>query len=251
MSDIAWSVDGAIKRVRLCRPEKRNALTAEMIEDLTVAFETAPADAERVTVLEAEGPSFCAGFDMRSRDATPGGARPLEHLLQAIEAYPLPVVAVVQGPAITGGALLALHCDIVIADEAAPVGMSSAQVGLAPSWLFARKVLEAAGPVMARKLLLVGDPLPATTLHELGIVAYVAPATELRGLAETVVDRLAANAPLSMRAIKQTLIRGMSFRDRIEHADVDDLLGVVHSSEDAREGTAARLERRTPLFRGL
>lgn len=250
MSLIAWSVEGAVKRVRLCRPDKRNALTAEMIENLAVAFETEPTADERVAVLEAEGPSFCAGFDMRSRDATPGGARPLERLLQAIECYPLPVVAVVQGPAITGGALLALHCDVVVADEAAPFGMSSAQVGLAPSWHFARKVLEAAGPVLARKLLLVGDPIPAAALHELGIVAYVAPADELPLTAEAVVDRLAANAPLSMRAIKQTLLRAMSFRDGIAHDDIDELLGVVRSSEDAREGTSARLERRTPTFRG-
>lgn len=250
MTLIACNAEGAVKRVRLCRPEKRNALTAEMIELLTAAFEEAPSEAERVVVLEAEGPSFCAGFDMRSRDATPGGARPLERLLQAIESYPLPVVAVVQGPAITGGALLALHCDLVVADAAAPFGMSSAQVGLAPSWHFARKVLEAAGPVIARKLLLVGDPMPAAVLHELGIVAYVAPADALPAEVDRVVERLAANAPLSMRAIKQTLVRAMSFRDGIGHDDIDAILGVVRSSADAKEGTAARLERRSPQFTG-
>lgn len=250
MSLIASHVDGAVKRVRLCRPDKRNALTAEMIADLTVAFTAEPTADERVAVLEAEGPSFCAGFDMRSRDATPGGAQPLERLLQAIETYPLPVVAVVQGPAITGGALLALHCDLVVADETAPFGMSSAQVGLAPSWLFAKKILEAAGPVLARKLLLVGDPVSAVTLRDLGIVGYVAPAGELAATAEGVIGRLAANAPLSMRAIKQTLVRAMSFRDGIAHEDIDGLLGVVRSSQDALEGTAARLERRPPVFRG-
>lgn len=250
MSLIRVTTDGPVRRVRLCRGDKRNALTADMIDDLNAALEQTPGEDERVLVIEAEGTAFCAGFDMRTRDASPGGARPLEQLLAAIEAYPLPVVAVVQGPAITGGALLALHCDIVIASAEAPFGMSSAQVGLAPSWLFARKIIEAAGPVLARKLLLVGDPLRARQLHALGIIAYVAAPTELQAAAEQVIARLVANAPLSMRAIKQTMVRAMTFRDAIAHDDIDDLLGRVRSSEDAREGTAARLDRRTPTFRG-
>ena len=78
------------------------------------------------------------------------GASPIEAMLHAIEVYPLPVVAVVQGDAIAGGNELALHCDLVVASKAARFGMSLAQIGLAPSWFLAKKLLEVAGPVTTR-----------------------------------------------------------------------------------------------------
>lgn len=252
MAKVDVRIDGPVKTVTLNRPEKRNALDAEMLDQLAAAFADEPAPGLRVAVIRAEGPVFCAGLDLRERSATgpATGARPIEEVLHRIEHYPLPVVAVVQGDAIAGGNELALHCDIVVAAEPARFGMSLAQIGLAPTWFLAKKLLEVAGPVAAREILLLGDPLPARRMYELGIITRVAPREELDTVAATIVDRLAANAPLSLRAIKALLVREMAFRDQIPHEDVDALVEAARRSADAREGIAARLERRTPAFRG-
>lgn len=241
-----------VKTVTLNRPEKRNALNAAMLAGIEAAFTGDPADEERVVVIRATGPVFCAGLDLRERGGRidQGSASSIESVLGAIESYPLPVVAVVQGDAIAGGNELALHCDFVVASSAARFGMSLAQIGLAPSWFLAKKLLEVAGPVAAREMLLLGDPLTAERMHRLGIIARVAPPDALDAEAEAIIERLAANAPLSLRAMKQLLVREMAFRDGIAHADVDELVAQARASADAREGIAALFERRPPHFRG-
>lgn len=242
--------EGPVRTVTLNRPEKRNALNGEMLEALTAAFRVTPAATERVTVIRANGPVFCSGLDLRERSGTLGGESPIEGMLEAIEQYLLPVVGVVQGDAIAGGNELAMHCDLVVASSTARFGMSLAQIGLAPSWFLAKKLLEVAGPVAAREILLLGDPMPAERMHALGIISRVAPPEELEDAAQQVIDRLAANAPFSLRAMKALLVREMAFRDGIAHEDVDALVAAARTSADAREGIAARLEKRIPLFRG-
>ena len=252
MTKVLVSSDGAVRTVTLNRPEKRNALDGDMLDALAEAFAVTPPPEERVTVIRANGPVFCAGLDLRERlgDGPRRGASPIEAMLRKIELYPLPVVGVVQGDAIAGGNELALHCDLVVASTAARFGMSLAQVGLAPSWFLAKKLLEVCGPVTAREVLLLGDPLPAARMHALGVISRLAPPEGLEAAAQAVIDRLAANAPLSLRAMKALLVREMEFRDGIEHHDVDALVAGAQTSQDAREGIAARLEKRTTRFTG-
>jgi enoyl-CoA hydratase/carnithine racemase len=243
---------GPVRTVTLNRPEKRNALDAELLAGLLQAFKTPPSPEERVLVVRAAGTVFCAGLDLRER-VTGGpiaGESPIEAVLHAIENYPLPVVAVVQGDAIAGGNELALHCDFVVASTAASFGMSLAQIGLAPTWFLAKKLLEVAGPVAAREILLLGDPLPAARMAALGVIARAVPPPELEDAALAIISRLAANAPRSLRAMKALLVREMAFRDGIAHADVDALVDAARTSADAREGIAARLEKRPPRFTG-
>jgi enoyl-CoA hydratase/carnithine racemase len=250
MDKIKVTTDGPVRLVMMARSEKRNALDGEMLEQLRQAFAAPPAASERVTVIRAEGPVFCAGLDLRERDGERVGSAAIEAMLHAIELYPLPVVAVVQGDAIAGGNELALHCDFVVASEAARFGMSLARIGLAPSWFLAKKLLEVAGPVGAREMLLLGELLPARRMAELGLIFKAVPAEALDAAAEGVISRLAANAPLSLKAMKALLVRAMSFRDGIAHADVDALVGEAGRSADAREGIAAMLEHRAPRFEG-
>jgi enoyl-CoA hydratase/carnithine racemase len=250
MEKIKVSPNGPVRLVTLARGEKRNALDGEMLDQLREAFVATPPASERVTVIRAEGPVFCAGLDLRERDGGRVGSAAIEAMLHAIELYPLPVVAVVQGDAIAGGNELALHCDFVVASETARFGMSLARIGLAPSWFLAKKLLEVAGPVGAREMLLLGELLPARRMAELGLIYRAVPAESLNGAADTVISRLAANAPLSLRAMKALLVRAMSFRDGIAHTDVDAMVAEAGRSADAREGIAAMLERRTPRFEG-
>jgi enoyl-CoA hydratase/carnithine racemase len=128
--------------------------------------------------------------------------------------------------------------------------MSLAQLGIAPSWFLAKKLLEVAGPVGAREILLLGDPLSAVHMHRLGMIARVAPPEQLEQTAQALVDRLVANAPLSLKAIKATLVREMAFREGIAHDDIDALVAAARQSQDAKEGMKARMERRPANFRG-
>lgn len=239
---------GAVRRVLLNRPEKRNAINPEMIRLLHDAFSKPPEPGERVVLLEAAGPSFCAGLDLRERDGRAEGIKPFEEMLHAVEMYPLPVVAAVQGAAIAGGNELALHCDLVVASTAAKFGMSPAQIGLAPSWFLCKKLQEVAGPVATRRILFLGDPLSAQEIFDLGIISHLAEPDDFKATVDKVVDRLERNAPLSLKALKAVLVRQMTFRDAIPHEDLDQMLGRVRESEDAKEGIAAFLEKRRPNF---
>lgn len=252
MATIRVDQAGPVRTVTLTRGDKRNALNMEMLDALLQAFSAPPAPADRVTVIRAEGPVFCSGMDLRERLEKPAnpGESPIEVVLRAIETYPLPVVAVVQGDAIAGGNELALHCDFVVAASTARFGMSLAQIGLAPTWFLTKKLMEIAGPVWAREMLLLGDPLPAERMHALNLIARVAPPEQLEAAAAKIIDRLAANAPLSLRAMKAMMVRQMAFRDGTYHEDVTALVEAARRSSDSREGIQARLEKRKPAFRG-
>ncbi len=250
MDKIRVTVADGVRTVTLARADKRNALDAEMLDALTETFCRAPAADERLTVIRADGTVFCSGLDLRVRSAGTVGAASIETMLHALETYPLPVVGVVQGDAIAGGNELALHCDFVVAAETARFGMSLAKIGLAPTWFLAKKIVEIAGPVGAREILLLGDLLSAVRMHDLGLIARVAPPEKLEAAAQQIIARLAANAPLSLRAMKALLVRAMTFRDALPHADVDALVRAASESGDAREGIAALLEKRPARFTG-
>lgn len=243
---------GAVRVVTLNRPEKRNALNAPMMEQLQELFTSEPPPAERLTVIRAEGKSFCAGVDLKERDTNgmAGSASAIEEMLHSVAMYPLPVVAVVHGDAIAGGNELALHCDLVVAADTARFGMSLAQIGLAPTWFLANKIMEVGGPVFSREMLLIGDPVSSTRMAELGMILRSVPAADLDTEAQKLIDRLAANAPLSLRAMKAVLTRQMQFRGGIAHDDVDALVEAARQSGDAKRGIAARLAGGTATFEG-
>jgi len=249
MDELGFAISGAIRTITLARPAKRNALNNAMLAALEESFAGEPGAAERVGVLRAEGPVFCSGIDLGERPAE-GGGTTIARALATIERWPLPVVAVVQGDAIAGGAELALHCDLVVASAEARIGMSLAQIGLAAPWPLAVKLLDTAGPALARELLLLGEPIPASRLAALGVIARAVPPDELERAATSVIERLAANAPLALRAMKATLLRAMELRETMVHDHMDELVAAAGASADAREGIRARLAREPARFSG-
>ena len=158
---------GAVRTVTLARPEKRNAINAEMMAAIRAAFEEKPDPEERVTVLRSEGAVFCSGLQLSSGGVDPQEAINIEGLFTAVQHYPLPVVAVVQGAAIAGGCELALHCDFIVAVENARFSMPLPRLGVTTTWFLTKKIMETAGPFVAREFLLLGDPMPASRLHDL------------------------------------------------------------------------------------
>jgi enoyl-CoA hydratase/carnithine racemase len=252
MSKVIVEKNGPVRTVWMSRPEKKNALDSEMLSEMIEALQAPVAAEDRVVVIRGKGDVFCAGLDMaeRSKTAGAGKATGIEIMLRAIELCPVPVVAIVQGDAIAGGNELALHCDLVVASQKARFGMSLAQVGLAPNWFLGKKLMEVLGPVTTREMLLLGEPLPSTKLHALGLIARCVPADELEAEAERVISRIAANAPLSLKAMKALTVRQLEFRDGLKHDDVDKLVTAAMQSQDAQEGMKARLEKRTAKFQG-
>jgi enoyl-CoA hydratase/carnithine racemase len=225
-------------------------MDAELLDGLVQAFPPDPDKNERVAVLRANGPAFCSGMDLNQRKESLGKPTTIVDSLRAVENYPLPVVAVVHGHALAGGNELALHCDFVVASSAANFGMPLAQIGLAPNWFLTKKLMEKAGPVASREILLLGDPLPAQKLLDMGIISRVAPPDQLEEEAQKIIRRLAANAPLSMRAMKRTLVAQTAFWHDMEHADIDAEVARISTSADTREGIEARLQKRQAEFRG-
>ena len=250
MGKVLVDVDGPVRTVTLNRPEKRNALDTETLDGMIAAFPNEPGSEERVAVIRANGPSFCSGMDLSAKVAGLGQPTSIETMLRRIETYPLPVVAIVHGPTIAGGNELALHCDFVVASTSAIFGMSLSQIGLAPTWFLAKKLMEVAGPVAAREILLLGEPLPSKRLYDLGIITRIAEPDSLQDAAQAIIDRLAANAPLSLKNMKAMLVRQMAFRDTTQYDDLNSEVKKISASSDAMEGIQARLERRQPLFRG-
>jgi len=252
MSRVRVETDGPVKTITLNRPEKRNAMDLEMLDALYVAFTTEPGPNDRVIVVRGEGPSFCAGIDLAERQSKPstGSESPVERVFHAMEMHPLPIVAVVNGAAIAGGCEMALHCEFVVAAKTAQFGMSLAQIGLAPTWFLTKKLMEVAGLVSTREILLLGDPMPATWMADRGIICLAVPDEQLDREAGKIIDRLAANAPLSLRAMKALIVRELAFRNGIEHGDIDAMVRAARGSDDAKEGIAARLGKRIPVFKG-
>jgi len=252
MGKIVVDKSGPVKTIWMNRPEKRNAIDGEMMTAMIETMQAPVAPEDRVIVVRSKGDVFCSGLDMaeRAKSAGSGKASGIEVLLRAIELCPVPVVAVVQGDAIAGGNELAMHCDLVVASAKARFGMSLAQVGLCPNWFLTKKLMEVLGPVTTREMLLLGDPLPSTKLHALGLIARCVPADQLEAEAANVIDRLAANAPLSLKAMKALTVRQLEFRDTLQHDDVDALVRAAMQSQDAQEGIKARLEKRPAKFTG-
>jgi enoyl-CoA hydratase/carnithine racemase len=242
---------GAVREIVLNRPDKRNALSPAMFDALIEAFEVeAPAE-ERVTVVRGEGRVFCAGVDLAERieNGWPQQS-PLVRLCELMRNYPLPILAAMQGDAIAGGAMLLLHCDLIVAAEGARLGMPLAQLGIAPPWIMTRRTVDRAGPALSRDMLLLGHPISAHRLYEHNVVNALVPRHAFDAEVDRVIDQLVVNAPLSLRAVKGALTSINELGVNDGHAYEESLVRAALDSQDAREGMRARLEHRRPTFTG-
>ena len=251
MSYLRIEHPGAVRTITMARPEKRNAINPEMMRELYEVFSLAPPDEERITVLRGEGAVFCAGLQLSTSGVDPREAIAIEQMFEAVQNYPLPVLAVVQGAAIAGGCELSLHCDFIVAADDAPFAMPLAQLGVSTTWFLTKKLIEMAGPATTREFLLLGEPMPGARLHELGIVTRSVPRAELDAAAQVIIDRVAANAPMSLRTMKKLIIKQMAYLFDADHRELDSEVAEVYASEDAVEGVAARVEKRKATFKGV
>ncbi len=253
--EVLCSVAGGVASVTLNRPTKRNALNRALLARLDARLDRLESDRDvRVIVLRGAGPAFCAGMDLdelsRLQDADDDPEAPVVATLQRIERSRHPTIAVVHGDAFAGGCELALHCDLRLAADGARFAMPLPRLGLVVPFPLGQKLVEVVGAAMTRWILLTGRPVSARRAWEIGMVHEVVPAADLERVAGDLARGIAEAAPLALAGMKQTVLRAVSARERVEHADLDALASRARRSRDAREGVRAMLEKRKPLFQG-
>ena len=244
-----------VARLTILNEAKRNALDHAILD--AIAATVGRLDA-RCLLLTAEGKVFSAGYDIGSlpRDEFAAAAEglvahPFHAAIEALEAYRYPVVAALNGHAIGGGLELALSCDLVVASEAAVVGMPPARLGLIYSHTGLRKFVDAIGLPRTRELFLVGRNIPAARALEWGLVAEVVAPGELseRGLA--LAEEVAGLAPLAQEGNKRVLRELVRAEGALDAEVEQELIALRQScfeSDDFFEGVRAFAEKRPPRW---
>jgi enoyl-CoA hydratase/carnithine racemase len=253
--DLVRDRRGPVLVARLNRPDARNALTLDMVRGIGAAIVDAEADPEiRAVVLTGTGErAFCAGMDLRAFAA--GEQRPLgdddpsRGFTRLIEGEAtVPVVGAANGTAVAGGFELLLACDVIVASSEAKFGLPEVKRGLFPAgggiFLGARVALG-----VALEMTLTGDAISCERAFDLGLVNDVVPPDEVTGKALAVAERIAANGPLGVAAVKELVRMGVSDPKRA-HERLHEWRDVVFNSEDAKEGAMAFVEKRTPFWQG-
>lgn len=241
--------------ITLNRPEKLNALSRELLVDLREVLESASRDPEvRVIVITGAGKAFCAGADVveftkslvEIREFIDLGRRVFDFL----ESLEKPVIAVVHGFALGGGFELALACDLIIAAEGSQLGSPEINLGIIPGWGGTQKLLITMGPYKAREIIMLGDRISAEEALKLGIVNRVVPADKVVEEALLIAKKLAEKSPLALSAAKSVLNKSLRIMMSIGLEIERDTFIATASSEDAKEGIKAFLEKRKPQWRG-
>ncbi len=253
---ITYATGGGIARITLNRPDRLNAISPELLQDLDRACDAVEADAAvRVVTLTAAGRTFCAGADLRAvRELSPdpqrwGAFMGLWHrVFDRIEALPLPVIAGVHGLALAGGLELLLVADLVVADEGARLGDQHANFGLVAGGGGSQRLPRLIGARRAKELMLLGGWLSAAEALAWGMVNRIVPAGAVAKAVEEMAGTLAAGSGSANRTVK-TLVNRAFDTDLAEGLELERRLVAQHMrSADAAEGLRAFAEKRKPVF---
>jgi enoyl-CoA hydratase/carnithine racemase len=242
-------------RITLNRPERRNALSLALMEQLTSALEDVGSNPEvRAIVIEGAGAAFSAGHDlgeMVGRDA--GFYDRLFHvctvMMETIHRVPQPVIAKVHGIATAAGCQLVASCDLAIATEATRFATPGVKIGLFCSTPMV-PVSRAVGRKRALELLLTGEPIDAATARDWGLVNRVVPADELEDAVSVLVETIAASSPLTVRIGKQAFYEQLELDEHRAYELTQRVMAANAQAGDAQEGMSAFLEKRPPTWAG-
>ncbi len=248
--------EGDIATLTLDRPEKRNAISPEMIRELGAALDEAQSSRARAVILTGAGKAFCAGMDLnylkefstQSPQQVVEDARRIAGMFRRLWSFPKPLVAAVNGAAIAGGTGLATLCDFTLAAPEATFGYTEVRIGFLPA-IVSSFLVRQVGEKRARDLLLSGRLIDAAEAREMGLVNEVVPLKKLLERARELASELAALSPTALAQTKQLLIQfGEAELDRELELAIQ-ASARVRSTADFREGIAAFLEKRKPHWR--
>jgi len=256
-STLTMEHDGELATITLNRPDKRNAISAQMIEDLLSALDEAEHGAARVVIITGAGKAFCAGMDLdglRSLAANSPGqnvedSRRMAKMFHRIYAFPKPIISVVNGAAIAGGCGIATLADFTLAVPEAKFGYAEVRIGFIPA-LVSVFLLRQIGEKHARDLLLSGRIIDAAEAFRLGLVSEMVPTGRLMERAREVAASLLASSPTSLVRTKRLLLQ---HQDASLTADLERAIyanAEIRSTSDFREGLTAFLEKREPKWPG-
>ncbi|HEY2473045.1 MAG TPA: enoyl-CoA hydratase-related protein [Terracidiphilus sp.] len=247
--------DPPIRTITLNRPERRNAMTQEMQLELISVFEESAADHCCALIVTGAGDAFCSGLDLSElqamREKSPAehrvDAERLARLFLALYELPIPTIAAVNGPAIAGGTGLATLCDFTLATPGARFGYTEVRIGFVPALVSAFLSLQI-GDKHCRDLLLTGRIFGSHEALQLGLVNEIVEAADLIPRANAFARSLLANSSQSLSATKQLL--AAQNRTRLDASIVAAMESNAQSRESAdfREGVAAFLEKRKPVW---
>ena len=250
-------IEGPVAFLTFNRPEARNAMTWEMYESLVDACERVDAaEAIRVLVLRGAGKAFVAGTDIgqftrfSTRDDAIAYERRIDAVVDRLERVQAATIAQVHGVAAGGGCAIALACDLRVCSPAARFGVPVARtLGNCLSAANYARLVDLIGPATVKDLMFTGRLMDAHEAAALGLVTRLAESDGLDDAVRELAATIAANAPLTIRATKESVRRIQAAR-RLPADATDDLITMCYGSEDFREGVASFLAKRTPVFRG-
>jgi enoyl-CoA hydratase len=265
MSALLTEVDGHVLVVTINRPDKRNAVNAEVLCGLSDAWHRLDRDDElRVAILTGAGGNFCAGMDLSVIGKLTSGAAPDDEFEQRLQEDASvifdgwlktyrptkPVIAAVEGFALAGGTEILQGTDIRVAGESAVFGVTEVQRALFPMAGSTVRLPRQIPYTVALEMLLTGDSCTAAAGKAIGLIGHVVPDGQALSKAREIAERIAANGPLAVKAILRA-VRETACLAEAEAFEKEMALGLpVFGSEDAREGPKAFLEKRTPNFTG-
>jgi methylglutaconyl-CoA hydratase len=256
-STLLLDVSGKVASITLNRPDKRNAISAQMIADLQSALDAIEKSHARVVILTGAGKAFCAGMDLemlaaiakQSPAENQEDSRRIAKMLRRIWSFTRPTIAAVNGAAYAGGCGIATLCDFTLASPEAKFGYTEVKIGFLPaivSVFLTRQI----GEKRSRDLLLTGRIIDAAEAKEYGLVTEVVPAERLMDTARELADTLIAASPSSLARAKRLLVSAVanSVDADLERAILENAR--IRCTPDFKEGITSFLEKRKPVWQG-
>lgn len=247
---------GAVAVLRIDREEALGALSRDMVATLRGYFKELRDDRDvRVLVLAGTGRAFVAGADIgeyneASRASFDAYQRLSREMFDELESLPQFTIAALNGYALGGGFELALCCDVIVASESAKVGLPEVKLGLIPGGGGTQRLGRALGARTTKLLLATGAILPASDLVAGGVVTRLHPPSELDSEVMSLATQVAGNAPLAVEATKRVVNAGLDMRLDEALSLEQDTLSALFTTADAKEGIAAFLSKRPPVWQG-
>jgi methylglutaconyl-CoA hydratase len=255
-STLTFQYDGhGTATIALSVPEKRNAISSQMVADFVSALEQAEKGPARVVILTGSGKAFSAGMDLnelqqlatQTQQKNLEDARRFSKMLYRLYSFPKPVIAAVNGPAIAGGCGLATLTDFTVAVPEAKFGYPEVKLGFMPALVVVflrRQIADRA----ARQLLLTGQIIGAAEAHRIGLVTEIVQPEMLMDRVHEIADELLAASPTAIARTKKFLL---GFDDRALRSELEQAIDAnadIRSTPDFKEGMASFLEKRSPKW---